>query len=128
MAAGPDETAADMESFGAPPEVLARLAETEETEQQEVIAIWPENWDIVIAFMAVSTQWNVISQGMEGHLHYVGLNYAGVEARLQGSGLLPPARTSVGMKRRADFWDGLAVMEAAARARLNNMPDLRDDA
>lgn len=117
-----------MAFFGPPPDALADITGPENTQQSEEIGIWPENWDIVIAFMAVSTQWNIVSLGMEGHLHYIGLNYAGVSARLRDAGLMPSARTSVGISRRAALWEGLAVMEAAARAKLNGVEDLSDDA
>jgi hypothetical protein len=122
---GKDEAAQDAESFGAPAEVIEKIAASERNQAEE-IGIWPENEAVVNAFSMVLSQWNVASIGgamvaggmMPGRLIYLGLNYAGVAACLAGSGV---AQT-------AELWDGIRAMEGAARAVLNGDPDSDDDA
>lgn len=75
--------------------------------------VWPENWEALCAFLAVSTQWRTspIGGGMEPmRLYWLGLDYAAVGARLD----IAPG---------AALWGDLAVMEAAARNVLNGLLD-----
>ena len=77
-------------------------------QEDGTLGIWPENWDIVMAFCAISSQWRTESLG-RGHVLYVGLDYMGAKAGLSMAGItLDPAQ-----------WQGVQVMEAAARAALN---------
>lgn len=74
--------------------------------------MWLENWDTVRAFLAVSTQWNVVSIGgglAPAQTYWIGLNYPGVEVGLR----------SAGIDATPELWTGLRVMEAAAKASLN---------
>lgn len=92
------------------PEAL--IAETtlansgEQTEDADAIGIWPDNWDIVTAFIAINSQWRAILIGKQ--LHYLGLDYTAVRARLEGQFTLTP-----------QLWDGIQIMEAEVRAVMN---------
>lgn len=75
----------------------------DETEPGE--RIWPCNWEAVMLFVDLSTQWR---SGMGGA---IGLDYAAVEAtmRLQ----------DIARSRRADLFQRVRIMEAAALPVLN---------
>ena len=75
------------------------------------LEVWAENWGTLSAFLAFQTQWRAIARGMEGQVYWQGLDYAGVEAGLRGSGI----------DATPDIWAGLRVMEAAARNALNGI-------
>lgn len=94
--------------MGAPDEVIASL---EEGGRDDDFEVWDENWHAVHAFLCVATQWRAIAQGMEGRVYWQGLDYSGVAAGLAGAGI---AATPA-------IWDGLRVMEAAARNVLNGI-------
>jgi len=89
-----DEALADLEAFGgAPPDVVASLsAEPVELE------IDPENWETVMAFLRVQTQW------VQGPGGATGLNYPAVFATLDRLKIADPAGA---------IFDGLQVMERA---------------
>lgn len=94
--------------MGAPEEVIATL---EKPGDADAFEVWPENWEVVDAFLCVSTQWRAIARGMEGAIYWQGLDYAAVGAGLAGAGIVAsPA-----------IWGGLRVMEAAARNVLNGI-------
>jgi hypothetical protein len=67
--------------------------------------VWDENWDIVMMFLRMQTQWNTTMAG------YLGLKY---EVLLMPGGLLD--LYSVG--DRLEMMEGLRVMEAAALTEL----------
>ncbi|NCP19071.1 MAG: DUF1799 domain-containing protein [Erythrobacter sp.] len=92
-----------------PDELVAEIEGAAELRQEDgTLGIWPENWDIVMAFCAISSQWRTEALG-RGRVLYVGLDYAGVQVGLSMAGLsLGPAQ-----------WQGVQVMEAAAIAALN---------
>ena len=73
--------------------------------------VWPENWEALCAFLAVSTQWRIVAlmTQLNGQTYYQGLDYAGVAAGLAGAGI---AATP-------ELWADLRVIEAAARNALN---------
>ena len=105
------EALQEARELGAPEEVLAQL------EQEQVVRafeVWPENWPTVEAFQVVSTQWRAtaLPGGMEpGKVYWHGLDYAGVAAGLAGHGI----------EATPELWNGLSVMEAAARDVLNGL-------
>jgi len=101
--AGDDDLAADLEFWGAPEEVLSASQEIDE----EHFEVWPENWDIVVCFLAVATQWRVVplTSMSSARLHWLGLDYTAVRARFPK------------LKKKA--WADLQVMEQAAREQLN---------
>lgn len=72
----------------------------------EDFAVWPENWDAVQVFLAMSTQWR-FAVGM-GNAIWQGLDYTA----------LPVVERRLGIRDRADCFARLRVIEAAAvRAR-----------
>jgi len=64
--------------------------------ERRQLAVLPENWDTVQAFMSVQTQWRYGPSG-----HPTGLDYAGCQAAVR----------ALGLRWRAVF-AGLRVMEA----------------
>ncbi|ETR79294.1 hypothetical protein X566_01540 [Afipia sp. P52-10] len=76
--------------------------------------VWQCNWPVLEAFLAVSSQWRVVSVGggMSPALPvYIGLDYA---AALAGLG-------AAGIDITPDLWSGVRTMEAAACAALNEV-------
>lgn len=72
--------------------------------------MWRENWDIVIAFLSVASQWQVLPLA-SGATYWLGLNYSSVEIGLSKAEIkLTPAQ-----------WRGLRIMETAARDALNGV-------
>lgn len=83
-------------------------------EAEAVVDVWPENWDIVCAFVAVATQWRTAAIGggfSAPALIHIGLDYASVRVALDAEGIAVTA----------GLWRGLRVMEAAAKAALNEV-------
>lgn len=76
--------------------------------------MWPENWDIVVAFGTIASQLHVVTIGggmAPGKPHYVGLRYADVKAGLRGAEI----------KADAELWAGIRIMEAAFCGKLNGL-------
>lgn len=67
------------------------------------IEVWPENWQIMLVFIDMLSQWNV---GMNG---VIGLRYEAMPMVLQVHGIKPDR----------DLFDGIRVMERAALHELN---------
>ncbi len=76
--------------------------------------VWAENMPALAAFLAVATQWRVATVGggmMPAQLLYLGLDYSGAIAGLGAAGIaLTP-----------EIWDGVTIIEAAARDALNGV-------
>ena len=66
--------------------------------------VWPENWNTVVLFSRLETQWRV--DGMSGT--WLGLDYTGVESVLRMNAVADPAQV---------FAD-IQLMERAARTVL----------
>lgn len=92
--------------------VRARIeqAATPDEDTADAFEVFSENWDSVLFFLRIGTQWNAIG-GME-RVHWLGLNYAGVETRMPKS-----------KKKRKKLWDDLQIMEATALEVLNRQKD-----
>jgi len=89
-----DEALADLDVWGgAPPEMVEAM-----TEESVEFEIEPDNWETVLLFMRVQTQWR------HGFAGPTGLDYVGVEACMRMAGI----------KRTDELFDGLQVMEFAA--------------
>lgn len=104
----------DARRFGLPEEAIAAIEQAEGSSRASgtEVAIWPENSNIVAAFLAVWSQWNVapvVSALGVARMHYAGLDYAGARAGLKGDGIEITPR----------LWAGIRTMEAAARVELN---------
>ncbi|MBV1918998.1 MAG: DUF1799 domain-containing protein [Sphingomonadaceae bacterium] len=93
--------------LGRTEEVIARIEQAEGKERAE-IAIWPENWNIVLAFAAIATQWRTVPLAT-GRLHYVGLDYASARAGLDAQQI----------EVTPELWTGIRTMETAARQAAN---------
>jgi hypothetical protein len=93
--------------FGLPEEAVAEL---EAASVDDGFEVWPENWEALEAFLAVSTQWRAIGRA-DGSVYWQGLDYAAVAAGLNG----------LGFATTPQIWADLKVMEAAARNRLNGI-------
>lgn len=79
-------------------------AQPEENTEQH-FDVWEENWDIVMMFLRMQTQWNTTMAG------YLGLKY---EVLLMPGGLLD----LYSVDDRLEMMEGLRVMEAAALTEL----------
>lgn len=79
-----------------------RQAATEE----EHFDVWEENWETVVMFLRMQTQWTVTMGG------YVGLKY---EVLLGASGLM----SLYDVENPREMLEDLQVMEAAALSELN---------
>ncbi|MEX0971528.1 MAG: DUF1799 domain-containing protein [Paracoccaceae bacterium] len=75
--------------------------------EPEDFGVWPQNFKIVRAFVAITSQWRVVGS-MDG-LMFLGLDYAGVRAGLKAARI----------KLSPDEWGQLRLMENAAVAALN---------
>lgn len=87
---------------GAPAEMVEALAA-----ESADLEVEPENWDVVMLFLRVQTQWRYSFGGPTG------LDYTGVEAAMRLAGI----------QQSADLFDGLQVMEVAALREMNATRD-----
>jgi hypothetical protein len=87
--------------LGASPEQIAavRLSTV-----QKDFEVWEENWDAVLMFVRMSTQWNTSMAGLTG------LNYPSLEWLCKLYSVKDPVA----------IFEGVQVMEAAALAALNS--------
>ncbi|MDF3024802.1 MAG: protein of unknown function phage-related protein [Alphaproteobacteria bacterium] len=104
-AAVDDNVIAGMEAMGAPPEVIEEARRRAEPEE-EICWVYEENWESVLFFFDLQTQWVVA--GMGG---YIGLNYAGAEAAIR--------LNEVPRNKRKPLFADIRIMEAAAMKVLN---------
>ncbi len=64
----------DLAAWNAPPEIQAAFAE----DDNDYFSVDPRNWDTLLLFMAVNTQWIPAPAGGA-----IGLNYAGVDVAIK---------------------------------------------
>ena len=74
--------------------------------EEEHFEVWEENWETVLMFLRMQTQWTVAMGG------YVGLKY---EVLLGASGLM----SLYDVENPREMLEELQVMEAAALSELN---------
>ena len=74
--------------------------------EEEHFEVWEENWETVLMFLRMQTQWTVTMGG------YVGLKY---EVLLGASGLM----SLYDVENPREMLEELQVMEAAALSELN---------
>lgn len=91
--------------MGAPPEVIDEACRRAEPEE-EICDVWEENWNSVLFFLCLKSQW--VLGGMGG---YVGLNYPGVESVMRIK--------RVPVKDRESLFEDVQIMEFAALEVLN---------
>ena len=89
-----------MKALGASEEQIAQ-ARLEAVEQH--CEVWEENWDVVMMFLRMQTQWNVSMAGLTG-LSYSSLDYL---SRLYS------------VKDPVSLFEGMQVMEVTALTCLN---------
>lgn len=91
-------------------DALAEAGEAK-SEDGEAFGVWPENWDIVAAFLAVITQFRVITLStMErAKMVYLGLDYMAARAGLSG----------LRIRVTPELWAGICAMEAAYTKAMN---------
>lgn len=101
------EAASDAEQFGFG--ALADRLKGADAKDQG-FGVWRQNWEIVIAFLSVSSQWRVVPLA-SGATYWLGLDYVAARAGLDAEEMsLGPAQ-----------WRGLRTMEGAARDALNGV-------
>lgn len=103
-----DDIVAQLEVLGAPDDVIA-AARASITPVDLDCHVWEENWDTVMFFIEVGTQWR-LEMGMAG-LAYFGLEYRSVESVMN--------MLQIDLALRPDLFRGLRVMECAALPLLN---------
>ena len=92
-----------MEQLGLPADLLG-----DANDRTIEFPLWPENKPIVDAFIAVATQWRVVTLA-SGRAWWQGLDYTAVRAGLEMADIrLTPAQ-----------WFGVQQMERTASATLN---------
>lgn len=75
-------------------------------EESQHFEVWEENWETVMMFLRITTQWNVTMGG------YVGLKY---EVLLGAKGLLE----LYDVDNPREMLEGIQAMESVALAELN---------
>ena len=98
-----DKTQDDAAAFG----IELPAPKKKESEDFEV---WDENWDIVMMFLRMQTQWTVSMAG------YVGLKY---EVLLVSGGLFD----LYDVENRREVLEGLRIMESAALTEFSKKAD-----
>ena len=86
------EQIADLESWNAPPEVIAQVKPND-------LALYSKNWDAISFFVRVQTQWTVSGMGQR-----IGFNYPGLMA----------AAELLGVDFTPELFDQIQTMELAA--------------
>ena len=92
----------DLAAFGATEEEIA--AWSKERKKEEEFAVLPENWQAVLCFMRLATQWRLGPMGQR-----VGLDYPAIQPVLDLMGITPDP----------DLFDSLQILEAAALEALH---------
>jgi hypothetical protein len=98
-----------MRAFGAPEEVIHDTLESQ-VEDDGQCAVWEENWDTLMVFLALQTQWRREIPAMSGQMIWHGLRYTEAEVVIRMMGH---------QKQQKDIFDGLRVMESTALPILN---------
>jgi len=98
-----------MRAFGAPEEVIHDTLESQ-VEDDGQCQVWEENWDTLMVFLALQTQWRREIPAMSGQMIWHGLRYTEAEVVIRMMGH---------QKQQKDIFDGLRVMESTALPILN---------
>jgi hypothetical protein len=102
-----DKTQDDAKTFGL---VLPKRPELDPLSEGAAYEVWEENWDIVMMFLRMQTQWNTTMAG------YLGLKY---EVLLMQGGLMDLYSVS----DRTEMLEGLQTMEASALSEFAKQSD-----
>jgi hypothetical protein len=96
-----------LEAFGAPADLFDRIQSQDEEQDFEIER---ENWDTLLVFLALQTQWRREIPAMSGQMIWHGLDYPAMESTLRMMGH---------WKKAGEIFDGLRIMESAALPILN---------
>jgi hypothetical protein len=102
-----DKTEDDAKVFG------LVLPKTQDDKSATTFEVWDENWDTVMMFLRMQTQWNTTMAG------YLGLKY---EVLLMSGGLFD----LYSVEDRLEMLEGLQTMEAAALSVLAKSDEQED--
>jgi hypothetical protein len=80
------------------------IKEIEKRKQSKTFEVWEENWDIVMMFLRMVTQWNTSFSGVTG------LNYSSLEWLCKLYAVKDPVA----------IFEGVQVMELTALSALNS--------
>lgn len=100
-----DKTKDDAAAFG-----IKLPAPKPRSEESNNFEVWDENWDIVMMFLRMQTQWEVSMSG------YVGLKY---DVLLVSGGLFD----LYDVENRREVLEGLQVMESTALSEFRKKSD-----
>ena len=95
-----DERDVSLAAFGASPDQIAAM---NKDPVQKDFEVWKENWEIVMMFVRLSTQWTVSVGGL------VGLNYSSLEYLCK----------LYEVKDELSLFEGLQIMEMTALSWLH---------
>ena len=98
-----------MRAFGAPEEVIGETLDAE-TDDGDDCLVWEDNWDTLMVWLALQTQWRREIPAMSGQMIWHGLDYPATESTLRMMGH---------WKKSAEIFEGLRIMEATALPILN---------
>ena len=101
-----------LERQGAPPEVIGAVKARLQGQDRH-FEVYEENWPTLELFLEVQSQWRMA--GSMNGMHYLGLDYQGVEAFMR----MKP----VPKKDRAGLFSNLLIMEREALLYLNKTKD-----
>jgi hypothetical protein len=93
----------------AAPEVIDAVKK-QHASKEENFAVYEDNWESLMFFLAVANQWNVTAN--VSNLIYLGLNWSGIESVIR---TFRPVQKA----KRAQLFDDLRIIERAALSVLN---------
>ena len=96
-----------LRAAGAPAEVID-AAEQTASQQEGNFQVWPENWETLLVFLAVETQWRE-SEGMAGG-RLLGINYPALESAMR----------LMRIKDKSEMFERVRMMEREAIKYLNS--------
>ncbi|MBY0474219.1 MAG: DUF1799 domain-containing protein [Nitrosomonas sp.] len=90
-----------MIACNAPPHVIETAKRNFSGSQENDCDVWEENWESVMLFLAMGTQWTVSATG-----HAIGINYVSLESAMK--------LANIKKKKRASLFIDVRIMESAA--------------
>ncbi len=72
--------------------------------------MWHRNWDILLAFLSIATQWRAVATATGG-VYWMGLDYTAARTGMVEMGVTITPR----------LWAGVRTMERSARDALNGV-------
>ena len=90
-----------MVAVNAPQAVIEAAVRNYSGQDSDDCEVWQENWESVLLFLAMGTQWSISPTGQP-----IGINYGSLESTMK--------MTSVKKKKRASLFMDVRMMESAA--------------